>query len=227
MKALIACEYSRIVADQFEALGWDVTSCDILPAEKEGKHYQGDVYDILYTEEFDLCIGFPPCTFLTYAGTAKWNDIDRVMNRIKGAKFFMDLYNAPIKYVCIENPRGIMTQLFRKPDMEIHPWYFGDREMKRTNLWLKNLPILKYQIQPDLFSSIQTATEKPEPIQIQIRRKTGKIKKRYRCDATNISTFKNGHERSRFYPGIAKAMAEKWTEYIKLQNETCKSIDLK
>lgn len=214
LKAIIACEYSRIVSDAFEAKGWDVTSCDILPAEKPGKHYQGNIFDILYTEKWDLLIGFPPCTYLTYAGTSNWEDLDRVMKRIEAAQFFMKLYNSGIPHISIENPRGIMYNIFRAPDQEIHPYYFGEREMKRTGLWLKNLPPLKYQLQPDLFSDEITATEKPEPIQIQIRKKTGKIKKRYRSDATNISTFKNGHERSRFWNSIAQAMAEQWTEYI-------------
>lgn len=218
MKAIIACEYSRIVADAFESKGWDVTSCDILPAEKPGKHYQGDIFDILYSEKWDLLIGFPPCTFLTYASMANWDNPERVVKRIEAAQFFMKLYNADIPFISLENPRGIMYKIFRQPDQEIHPYYFGEREMKRTGLWLKNLPPLKYQLQPDLFTTEITATEKPEPIQIQVRKKTGKIKKRYRSDATCTNTFMNGHERSRFWVSIANAMAEQWTEYI-LQNK--------
>lgn len=213
MKALIACEYSRIVATEFEKKGWDVTSCDILAAEQPGKHYQGNVFDILYSEKWDLLIGFPPCTYLTYACTSQWEVIDRVVKRIEAADFFMKLYNAPIKYVAIENPRGIMYKIFRQPDQEVHPYYFGEREMKRTGLWLKNLPKLQYQLKPDLFNQKITSIEHPEPIQIQIRKKTGQIKKRYRSDATNTDTFKNGHERSRFWVSIAKAMAEQWTEF--------------
>lgn len=91
---------------------------------------------------------------------------------------------------------GIMYKIFRQPDQEVHPWYFGDRAMKRTGLWLKNLPKLKYQLQPDLFNQNVIATKKPEPSKIQIRKKTGQIRKRYWLDA-NIM---DGHERSRFFP---------------------------
>jgi len=218
MKVLIACEYSGIIREAFKALGHYAVSCDLLPTEIPGLHYQGDIFDIIDSEDFDLLVGCPPCTFLTYAGTCNWLDESRTLQRIEAAKFFMRLYESKIKHVCIENPRGIMTQLFRKPDMEIHPYYFGDNEMKRTCLWLKNLPPLLYQLEPDMFTSEYTGTKKPEPLQIQIRKKTGKIKKRYRCDATNLDTFKNGHERSRFFPSIAKAMAVQWTEYINNQN---------
>lgn len=215
MKVLVACEYSRTVSEAFERLGHDVTSCDILPAEKPGKHYQGNVFDILYKEKWDLLIAHPPCTYLTYACTSLWDDEQRTIKRIEAADFFMKLYTANIPHICVENPRGIMYKIFRQPDQEIHPYYFGDREMKRTGLWLKNLPKLQYQIEPDLFNQNISATQKPEPYQIQIRKKTGQIKKRYMCDATNRDTFKNGHLRSKFFRGIANAMAEQWTNYIK------------
>ena len=226
---LIGCEYSGIIREEFSKAGWNAWSCDLLPTESNNeetkkKHIQIDVSYLLVHEEinylkrtgqtrdqkymkvencdylplsFDLLIACPPCTYLTYSGTAIWFDDGRTMKRIEAAKFFMQLYDAPIKHICIENPRGIMTQIFRKPDMEIHPYYFGDNEMKRTNLWLKNLPKLNYQMQPDLFNQTVTATQK-----------TGQIKKRYTTDALNGKKFKNGHERSRFYPSIAKAMAE-------------------
>lgn len=212
-KVLIACEYSGIVRDAFAALGHYAVSCDLLPSESPGNHYQGYVLDII-NDGWDLMIAHPPCTFLSYASMAVWSVPGRTMKRIKAAEFFMQLFEADIDKICVENPRGIMSQLFRKPDMEIHPYYFGDKQMKRTNLWLKNLPALQYQLQPDLFSQKVTATEKPKPIQIQVRRKTGQIKKRYTCDNTLGVHFKNGHERSRFFPGIAKAMAEQWGKLI-------------
>lgn len=200
MRALIACEYSGIVREAFATLGWDAWSCDYLPTEKPGNHYQGDILNIIYTENWDLLIGFPPCTYLTFAGMANWEDEGRAMKRIEAAKFFMQLYEAPIQRVCIENPRGIMSNIFRKPDMEIHPYFFGDSAMKRTNLWLKGLPKLHFSLEPDLFSSPTTGVEKPKPIQIQRNKKTGVIKKRHFTDAINTPRWMNGKERSRFFP---------------------------
>lgn len=210
---LIACEYSGIVRTAFEQIGWSAVSCDLLPTEMPGNHYQGDVMDII-NDSWDLMIAFPPCTYLTYAGMRDWQKIERVKERIKAADFFMKLYNADIPHICVENPRGIMYKIFRQPDQEIHPYYFGDNDMKRTGLWLKNLPVLKYQLQPDLFNPSIKPKHKPEPIQVQIRKKTGRKVNRYRSDATNTKHFMNGQERSRFFPSIAKAMAEQWTEYI-------------
>ena len=225
MKVLIGCEYSGIVRDAFSGKGWDAWSCDLLPTESEltkseGKHYQCDIFDVLY-QDWDLLIAFPPCTYLTYAGTCEWTFEGRVMNRIESAKFFMQLYEAPVKHICIENPQGVMTNIFRKPDMTIHPYYFGERQMKRTCLWLKNLPVLKYQLEDDLFSK-RTSTDKPEPLLIQIHKKTGRERKRYISDYKANYDYKSNserqHLRSKFWNGIANAMAEQWTEYLKYQH---------
>jgi len=218
MTALIACEYSGIVRDAFENTGvWDAWSCDLLPTESEqtrlsGKHFQCDVLEVL-NQNWDLLIAFPPCTYLTYAGMSTWYDDGRAMKRIEAAKFFMQLYESNIKHICIENPRGILTKIFRKPDMEIHPYYFGEKEMKRTCLWLKNLPILKYSLCNTLFEN-QTSTLKPEPIIIQYRRVTGEVKKRYRTEYLFRNNKDRAKERSRFWPSIAQAMATQWTEFI-------------
>ncbi len=217
MRLLVACEYSATVREAFAAKGWDAWSCDLLPSDLPGKHYQCSALDVIDLG-WDLLIAFPPCTYLTYAGMANWYDEGRAEKRIKAAEFFMQMYNAPISHVCVENPRGIMSQLFRKPDMEIHPWYFGDREMKRTNLWLKNLPPLEYHLQENLFGQ-KTATDKPEPVSIDVRKKTGKRKVRYWHDAVfkeskNGRYFPTGHERSKTFSGIANAMADQWTKYL-------------
>lgn len=172
-KVLIACEYSGIVRDAFAALGHYAVSCDLLPSETPGNHYQGNVLDII-NDSWDLMIAHPPCTYLSYASMAVWSVPGRTMKRIKAAEFFMNLYEADIDRICVENPRGIMSQIFRRPDMEIHPYYFGDAQMKRTDLWLKNLPLLEYQKHPNLFSQEITATKKPEPIQVQVRKKPDK-----------------------------------------------------
>lgn len=231
---LVACEYSGRVRDAFENLGWNALSIDLLPTESEqtkqaGKHWQGDIFSFddtpIYFEilknRFDMLIGFPPCTYLTFAGKANWLDEGRTMKRIESAKFFMKLYELPIDHICIENPQGIMTNIFRNPDQIIHPYYFGDHEMKRTCLWLKNLPPLYYAKERTLFDDEITAKEKPKPKYITLHKKTGKMKNRYFCDGYYNETengkkllFRSGHEKSKTFPGIANAMAEQWTKYF-------------
>lgn len=198
MKILIACEFSGIVREAFKAKGHDAWSCDLLPTEIPGQHIQGDVLEIL-DEGWDMMIAHPPCTYLSYAGAAVWNKPGRKEKREKALRFFIALYNAPIPKICIENPHGYPRVAFRQPDQEIHPYYFGDPYMKRTLLWLKNLPLLIYEITDTLFDK-RTATEKPKPDFI---RKDGN--KQYFC-----SRVRNPKDRSRFWLGIAQAMADQW-----------------
>ena len=147
MKILVACEYSGTVRDAFAALGHEVTSCDLLPTEKPGKHYQGSVLDII-NDGWDMLIGHPPCTYLTNSGVSwlhrrpeRWAQLD------DGAAFFKALWDAPIERIALENP--IMHKYAleriggRKQDQVIQPWMFGHKEKKGTGLWLKNLPLLK------------------------------------------------------------------------------------
>ena len=129
MKVLIACEYSGIVRDAFIAKGHDAISCDLLPTESPGPHYQGDIFDII-DESFDLMIAFPPCTYLTYAGNAWFNvekygqkAIERHEKRLLALDFFMKLFNSPIKKIAIENPVGYANTKFRKPDQVIQPYF--------------------------------------------------------------------------------------------------------
>lgn len=206
-KILLACEESQIVCKAFREKGHEAYSCDLLPCSGGHPewHIQGDVLDII-NDGWDMGIFFPPCTYLSYAGMANWYDEGRAMKRIKAAEFFMQLWESPIEKICLENPQGVMSQIFRKPDMVIHPYYFGDRDMKRTGLWLKNLPKLYYQIEDDLFGK-KTATQKPKPTLTYVRKKTGKIKKSYWHDAQILMS---GYERSKTFPGIAAAMAEQW-----------------
>lgn len=209
---LIACEYSGIVRDAFSNEGWNAMSCDILESESPGFHHTGDVIQVL-DKRWDMMIGFPPCTYLSYAGMANWYDEGRAIKRIKAAEFFMKLWGADIQHIAIENPQGIMSQIFRKPDQVIHPYYFGDSQMKRTGLWLKNLPKLQYRLENDLFS-VATAMNKPKPLAIQINKKTGTRKKRYFTDYFENNKLKSGHEKSKFFPKVAEAMATQWTDYI-------------
>lgn len=215
MKILVACEYSGTTRDAFTALGHEAWSCDVLPTETPGNHYRCDVRDVLGLG-WDMMIAHPPCTYLSCAGLHYCNvekhgekALQRIAKRDKAVRFFMDLYNAPIPRICIENPQGYMARAFRKPDQVIHPYYFGEREMKRTCLWLRNLPPLLWTAQDTLFEAA-TATPKPLPYQIQIRKTTGQVRNRYWTDCTNSPNFLNGHNKSRSFTSIANAMAMQW-----------------
>lgn len=210
MRVLVACEESQTVCKAFREKGHEAFSCDT--QECSGGHpewhLQCDVFEII-NYGWDLMIGHPPCTFLTYAGMQSWYDEGRAMKRIEAAKFFMKLWEAPIERICLENPRGIMTKIFREADQEIHPYFFGERQMKRTQLWLKNLPTLEYHLNDNLFHQ-QTATNKPEPVLIHVRKKNGQIKKRYFTDGFLDNKIKTGKEKSKTFISIAEAMANQW-----------------
>lgn len=142
MRVLIACEYSGIVREAFAKKGHDAMSCDLLPAEIPGNHYQGDIRDVLY-DGWDLMIGHPPCDHLAVSG-ARWFKEKRADGRQQAAiEFFMMLANAPIEKIALENPVSIMSTQYRRPDQIIQPWMFGHGETKATCLWLKNLPLLQ------------------------------------------------------------------------------------
>ncbi len=197
MKVLVACEFSGIVRDAFRARGHDAWSCDLLPTERPGQHIQGDVLKIL-NDGWDLMIAHPPCIYLCCAGLHySKKDPKRMKKTLSAFEFFKALYNAPIGKICIENPAGYISTVFRKPDQIIDPFDFGEKERKKTCLWLKGLP--------PLFLTGQT--EKPRPIK-QIIRKTGK-------QAGKIYNYywrqgKTARDRSRTFQGIADAMAEQW-----------------
>ena len=208
MKVLVACEYSGTVRDAFAALGHDATSCDLLPTETPGKHYEGSVLDII-NDGWDLMIGHPPCTYISYAATGYWDQPGRARKRLEALDFFLQLWEAPIDRICLENPVGCADAIITKHSQIVHPYYFGDSDMKRTCLWLRNLPKLVSIRGGDLFSEA-TVIEKPQPIY------TDKLgKKRYRTDAISGGSEAARKERARFFPGIAKAMAEQWGGLIK------------
>ncbi len=202
MRILVACEFSEVVKEQFLLRGHDAHSCDFLPGDKGlPNHHQCDVREIL-NDGWGLMIAHPPCTYLTYAGTRHWNNKDRYKLRLEAINLFMVFVEAPIKRICIENPLGIMTQVYRPPDQTIHPYYFGEAEMKRTCLWLKNLPKLVYQLHDDMFATA-TAAKKPEPLSID---STSGHHKRYFTD----SKIRDPSIRSKTFQSIAEAMAEQW-----------------
>jgi len=142
MKVLIACEYSGRVRDSFIALGHEAMSCDLLPTDSPGPHYQGDIADVL-DYPWDLMIAHPPCTNLSVSG-ARHFEAKRLDGRQQASvSFFMKLAKVDIPKIAIENPICIMSSLWRKPDQVIQPWQFGHGETKATCLWLKGLPLLK------------------------------------------------------------------------------------
>jgi len=189
MKILIACEYSGIVRDAFTRKGHDAMSCDILPTESEGKHYQGDIFDVLY-DDWDMMIAHPPCTHLSVSG-ARWFTEGRkpMYLREQALDFVRKLMEAPIKKIAIENPVSVISSHIRKSDQMINPYQFGHKEQKRTCLWLKNLPKLK-----------ETNNVKEEMMKLPIAVRT----------RIHYLGSKKGKERSKFYTGIAEAMAEQW-----------------
>lgn len=159
LKVLVACEYSGATRDAFTALGHDATSCDLLPSDvPHGKHYEGDVTDIL-NQGWDLMVAHPPCTYLTVASN-RWlyhpddkelptterrphpNYPNRRRDQARGLAFVQFLMDAPIEKIAVENPVSVISSCIRKPDQVIQPYQFGHPERKATCLWLKNLPKL-------------------------------------------------------------------------------------
>lgn len=187
MRVLVACEYSGVVRDAFIRAGHDAMSCDLLPTESSGPHYQGDVRDVL-DYPWDLMIAHPPCTHLSVSG-ARHFDAKRLDGRQQAAvSFFLKLARAGIARIAIENPVCIISSLWRKPDQVIQPWQFGHGETKATCLWLKGLPQLR---------STQVVEGREERVH-RMPPSAGRWK-----------------ERSRTYAGIAEAMADQWGGRVK------------
>lgn len=186
MRVLIACEYSGTVRDAFKALGHDAMSCDLLPTEKPGNHYQGDIFDVLY-DGWDLLIAHPPCTHLAVSGARHFAAKKASGVQDEALDFVRTLLDAPIKHIALENPISIISTRIRKPEQIIQPWMFGHGETKATCLWLKNLPPL---MPTDIVEGREARIHKMAP---------------------SPDRWK---ERSRTFPGIAKAMASQWSTYI-------------
>lgn len=146
MKVLVACEYSGTVRDAFIALGHEAMSCDLLPTDVEGPHYQGDIFDVL-DDGWDLMVAHPPCTYLSNAGARhlypkKFLNQQRYEQGLEAKQFFMKLLTCNIKKICVENP--VPSSIFGLPKYHqvIQPYEFGHPYQKKTCLWLKNLPPL-------------------------------------------------------------------------------------
>lgn len=208
MRVLIACEFSGIVRDAFLAKGHDAMSCDLLPTEKPGPHYQGDVFDVI-GDGWDMMIGHPPCTYISYAGTRWWNDEGRCKKRLEALEFFRQLYEAPINKICLENPRGCASPTIAKYTQIIEPYYFGDEATKPTWLWLKNLPLLIHNKRETLFEQ-QTHVSRGEFIYHVT--KSGKIKgdSKWYTEAWHLPPEERAKVRAKTFQGLANAMADQW-----------------
>jgi hypothetical protein len=181
-KVLVACEYSGKVRDAFAALGHDAWSCDLLETETPGKHYVGDVRDLL-TTPWDLLIAHPPCTHLAVSGARHFAAKQASGVQQEALDFVQLLLDANVPRIALENPVSIISTRIRKPEQIIQPWQFGHGETKATCLWLKNLPPL-------------TPTNVVEGREQRIHKM-----------APSPTRWK---ERSRTFDGIAQAMAAQW-----------------
>ena len=139
-RILVACEFSGRVRDAFIKNGCDAISCDLLPTDQPGPHYQGDVLDIL-DDGFDLMVAHPPCTHLAVSG-ARWFKYKQ-KEQADALDFVRRLLDADIPQICLENPVSVISSRIRKPDQIIQPYEYSHGETKKTCLWLKNLPKLK------------------------------------------------------------------------------------
>ena len=202
MKVLVACEYSGIVRDAFTKKGHNAWSCDILPTESKGNHYQGDVLEYL-DKHWDLIIAHPPCTYLSNAAACrlyptKGNiDKNRFEKGLKAKEFFMKFYNNSCKKIAIENP--VSSKIFNMPkfSQEIQPYEYEHPYTKKTRLWLKNLPKLKPTNiikKSEVKTFIESGTSR--------YKNTDKNKNRY--------VARGQKDRSKFWSGIAEAVADQW-----------------
>jgi site-specific DNA-cytosine methylase len=212
MRILVACEESQALTNRFRGLGHEAFSCDILPCSGGHPewHLQQDVTELL-KQKWDMIVAFPPCTYLTVTGN-RWFNIDRYgekavqrhKDREEAIKFFLMFANAECDYIAIENPVGIMSSEWRKPDQIINPYEFGDPYEKKTCLWLKGLPPLK-----------PTNVVKPEP---RKEFKSGKTMPGWYADTWKLPKDERAKLRSKTFPGIAQAMVSQWTNFITEQS---------
>lgn len=202
INVLIACEESQAVCKAFRELGFNAFSNDI--QECSGGypewHLQMDCFEAIALKDWDLIIAFPPCTDLSAICASVWKIKQQDGRQQKAINFVKDIYNSKVKYICIENPTGALNTFWQKPTQIINPYQFGDPYLKRTCLWLKNLPILEHK--NNLFFDKENITK---PIYSWV----------YNSSNSKLpGLYKNPKIRSKTFPGIAKAMAEQWGEYI-------------
>lgn len=208
LKVLVACEESQAVCKAFRALGHKAFSCDLQDCSGGHPewHIKGDALKVLNLPMWDLVIAHPPCTYLTVAANRYYNEDKygekakrRKGEREQAIKFFMEFANCKCERVSIENPIGVISSRWKKPTQIIQPYQFGHKERKATCLWLKNLPPLKPTniVEPDI-----------------IKHASGKTDSRLHFETLSLPAAERAKIRSKTFEGIAKAMAEQWSEYI-------------
>ena len=205
MKILVACEESQAVTKEFRKLGHEAFSNDITDCSGEFPewHIKGDCLEIIRSQKWDMVIAFPPCTYLTVTGN-RWFNVDKYGDkaikrhklRKEACEFFLSIYDCGVPRVAIENPVGVMSSLFRKPDQIIQPYHFGDAFEKKTCLWLKGLPKLQH-------------TNIVEPPQ-RTKYKSGKTMATWYADLVKLPAEQRSKTRSKTFKGIAEAMAKQW-----------------
>jgi site-specific DNA-cytosine methylase len=197
VRILVACEESQAVTIELRRLGHEAYSCDIIECSGGHPewHLQQDVIPLI-KEPWDMIIAFPPCTHLAVSGARHFEQKRKDGRQQRGIDFFMMFANADCPRIAIENPVGIMSSVWRKPDQIIQPYQFGDPHKKTTCLWLKGLPKL-------------TATKIVKPTLVQYTCNSGKV---VTFDEFMVRGFKGDRAkaRSKTFPGIARAMAEQW-----------------
>lgn len=223
MKVLVACEESQTVCKAFREKEHEAYSCDIIDCSGGHPewHIKQDVLSLLngncsFTTcdntlhemrgKWDLIIAHPPCTYLTITGN-RWFNIEkygekakeRIKLREDAIEFFMSFINADCKHIAVENPVGVMSTSYRKPDQTIQPYYFGDAFEKKTCLWLKGLPLLK-----------PTNMVKPEE---RVKFASGKTMPKWYADCWSLSKEERSRVRSKTFDGIARAMSEQWSNF--------------
>ena len=212
MRILVACEESQAVTKELRKLGHEAYSCDILSCSGGHPewHLQQDVIPLL-KEKWDMIIAFPPCTHLAVSGARHFEQKIKDGRQQQGIDFFMQFANADCPRIAIENPIGIMSTKYRKPDQIIQPWMFGDKYTKSTCLWLKGLPKLKP-------TNIVEHGEYFEWID-----KKGRKKRQPKWFYEALKKAKTSEERSiirsKTFPGIAEAMATQWTNLENLESQ--------
>ena len=197
MKILLACEESQAVTKEFRLLGHEAYSCDILPTSGNNPewHLQQDVTSLL-NKKWDLIIAFPPCTHLASSGAAWFEQKRKDGRQQEGIDFFMLFTKSNCPKIVIENPVGIMSSVYRKPDQIVQPYQYGDPYEKRTCLWLKGVPLLK-----------PTNIVKPEARTVY---ESGKTMPTWYADAWGKPKTERSKIRSKTFIGIARAMAQQW-----------------
>ena len=216
-KVLVACEYSRTLANRFESMGFYTVSCDILDADTKGLHYKGNVFDII-DDGWDFMVAHPPCTYLSVSGNA-WlyhpedkhlpqdqrRDHPKHPRRREKAKeaaeFAKNLYGSDIPYVAIENPVSRLSTLWRKSDQTVQPWWFGDDAEKATSYWLKGLPKLE---KTDVVTPTKHIT------------KSGKTYSTWWWETCKLPTKggQRAHARNKSFPGVSDAIANQWGSFV-------------